>query len=129
MPQLKYSPIPPFWNGTSVYDESKGSWLKSFFAIREINKAAKQLGYRKFQTLEVIPAIENARNLQDKITSLIAPFEEDSIWRGWDTSGNELSQASKKYDDTYHSLTSVLGLTDDPAEILRVLNTKLCRRS
>lgn len=115
----------PINEWSAVYEESRGSWLKSFFAKIKINKAAKQLGYTKFSSLDVIPKIQSAKTLQDELSSISGLFEEDNIWQGWDTPSHELANASQKYTETYQSITEVLGLTDDPAELLSALKSKL----
>ena len=109
----------------AVYDDVKGSWIKSFFAKRRINKTAVALGYEKIQNMEVIPEMRKAVTLQNDILELSEAFREDNIWQGWQTTVQELSEASDRCTDIYQDMTAALGLTDEPSELLAGIKSKL----
>ena len=52
-------------------------------------------------------------------------FEEDKIWRGWDTKPEILRQAASAGKIAHSALTEVIGLTDDPADLLTAIKSKL----
>ena len=115
----------PVGEWCALCEEAKNSWIKSFFAKRKINKAAVALGYGKFQNLEIMADIYKASILQKDILPLSEAFKEDNIWQGWQTSGDELADASTRCSNTYQNMTEVFGLTDEPPELLTILTSKL----
>ncbi len=119
---LAKSPITEWVN---IYNGAKESWFKRFFATIRINSAAKKLGYEKFKDMSVLTAIEKAADLKEAIFLLVAPFEEDKIWHGWDTTAESLSAVAVKGKAAYKALTEAINLTDDPSIILTAVKSKL----
>tara|TARA_R110001592_G_scaffold260282_1_gene524769 strand:+ start:94311 stop:100136 length:5826 start_codon:yes stop_codon:yes gene_type:complete len=119
---LENSPISE-WVG--IYDLAKESWFKSIFARMKINSSAKKLGYEKFKDMGVLPDIEKAAHLQKTISPLAAPFEEDNIWQGWDTTADSLNEAATRGKAAHSSLSEVVGLADDLSIVLTAVKTKL----
>ncbi|EAW31102.1 hypothetical protein GP2143_03238 [marine gamma proteobacterium HTCC2143] len=119
---LTNSPVAE-WVG--AYEEAKGGWFRRFFARRKINGAAKKLGYVKFNDMSVLSDIEKGVHLQDTIMPLAAPFEEDKIWQGWDTTPASLSESAVRGKTAYKALSNIIGLTDDPAVVLTAVKSQL----
>jgi very-short-patch-repair endonuclease len=119
---LANSPVAE-WVGT--YDEAKDSWFKRFFAKMKINKVAKKLGYEKFNDFSVLSNIEKGAKLQDAIVRLAAPFEEDKIWQGWDTTSESLSAAAIRGKAAHCALSDIIALSDDPSAVLTAVKSKL----
>ncbi len=122
---LANSPIKEWVN---AYESAKSSWLKRFFAKIKINGAAKKLGYKKFVDLNVLSNIEKASGLQDFILRLAAPFEEDRIWRGWDTTPDSLNDAVIRSKAAHKALSNIISLSDDPAVVLTAIKSMLVDR-
>lgn len=108
-----------------AYEETKDSWFKRFFAKLKINGAAKKLGYEKFKNMDVLSDIEKGARLQETIVPLAAPFEEDNIWQGWDTTAESLSAAAIRGKVAHKALSDIIGLSDDPAVVLTAVKSKL----
>ncbi len=115
----------PVAEWVSIYGQAQGSRFKCFFGKIKINRAAKKLGYEKFSGLEILSNIERAAGLQKSITTLAPPFEEDEIWRGWDTTHDSLNEAFMRGSAAHKALRDTLGLTDDPAVVLTAVKSKL----
>ena len=108
-----------------TYDGAKGSWFKRFFAKLKINKVAKKLGYEKFKDFGLLPNIEKGARLQEAIVRLAAPFEEDRIWHGWNTTAESLRVAGIRGKDAHKALLDIIALSDDPAVVLTAVKSKL----
>ncbi|MBB3062013.1 DUF4011 domain-containing protein [Microbulbifer rhizosphaerae] len=115
----------PIAEWVDIYDGVKESWFKRFFAKLKINSSAKKLGYEKFKDMGVLSEIEKAAHLQESIVSLAAPFEEDKIWQGWDTTAESLSAAMIRGKAAHKALAEVIGLTDDLSIVLTAVKSKL----
>jgi very-short-patch-repair endonuclease len=115
----------PISEWVEVYDSAKESWFKSIFARMKINSSAKKLGYEKFKDMDVLSDIEKAARLQETIAPLAAPFEEDKIWHGWDTTADSLSTAADRGKAAHKALTDVLGLADDLSIVITAVKSKL----
>ncbi|NCN44105.1 MAG: hypothetical protein CO158_08175 [Piscirickettsiaceae bacterium CG_4_9_14_3_um_filter_43_564] len=109
----------------NIYDGAKKSWFKRFFARIKINSSAKKLGYKKLKDMSVLSEIEKAANLQETIVALAAPFEEDEIWQGWDTTAESLSAAMVRGKAAHKALAEVIGLSDDLSIVLTAVKSKL----
>ncbi|WP_252177136.1 DUF4011 domain-containing protein [Endozoicomonas sp. 4G] len=117
--------LTPFADWCALYDEAKGSWLKSYITKLKVNKAAKKIGYKKFQDLNLLPEIRKAGNLQNHILTLAETFEDDNIWQGWQTSSGDLAQSNHRCNSIYQNIKQALSLTEDPAGLLAAIKTKL----
>lgn len=115
----------PVAEWVDTYEGAKASRFKHFFAKLKINSVAKKLGYDKFKDLDVLSDIEKGFRLQEIIVPLAAPFEEDKIWQGWETTPRRLSDAAVRGKSAYKALTNIMGLTDDPAVVLTTVKSKL----
>jgi very-short-patch-repair endonuclease len=115
----------PVTEWVDIYEGAKDSWFKRFFAKIKINRAAKRLGYEKFSDMGVLSDLENGVRLQESIISLAAPFEEDKIWQGWETTFQSLSEAAVRGKTAHRALADTIGLTDDPAVVLTAVKAKL----
>ncbi|MDO6424459.1 DUF4011 domain-containing protein [Saccharophagus degradans] len=109
----------------NLYEESKDSWFKLFFAKLKINKEATNNGLAKFTDLNNLYSLRTAFELQKKITPLAKLYESDGVWLGWDTSAEDLKAAAARGVAFYKALTTAVGLVDDPATILTAVKTKL----
>jgi len=119
---LENSPIAEW---VDIYGRAKGSWVKCFFAKIKINSAAKRIGYEKLKDLDLLSDIEKGASLQETILQLAAPFEEDKIWQGWDTTAESLSNAASRGKAALKALSNIMGLTDDPTIVLRSVKSSL----
>lgn len=119
---LANSPVSEWIN---IYEGAKGSWFKRFFAKIKINGAAKKLGYEKFSDMGMLSDLEKGVRLQESIVSLAAPFEEDKIWQGWDTTPESLNDAAVRGKAAYKALVDIIGLTDDPVVVINAIKAKL----
>ncbi|MGO0305191.1 DUF559 domain-containing protein [Endozoicomonas acroporae] len=117
--------VTPVADWCALHDEAQGRWLKSFITKLKVNKAAKRIGYKKFQDLNLLPEIRKAANLQNHILSLAETFAEDNIWQGWQTTSEDLAQANDRCNSIHQNIKQVLSLTDDPADLLTAIKTKL----
>ncbi len=115
----------PVAEWVDTYRRVKDSWFKRFFAKFKINSVAKKLGYDKFKDLAVLLDIARGFRLQEVIMPLAAPFEEDKIWQGWDTSAESLSAAAIRGKAAHKSLSDIIGLSDDPSVVLTAVKSKL----
>lgn len=115
----------PIAEWVEIHEASKASWLKSFFAKIKINSAAKKLGYDKFEEMEVLAHMKRAVHLQEKIALLAAPFEEDKIWQGWNTTAESISEAASRGKIAHKNLVEVVGLVDNLSIVLTAIKSKL----
>lgn len=115
----------PVAEWVETYNVAKDSWFKRFFAKHKINKAAKKLGYEKFNDFEVLSIIEKGAQLQEVIVRLSAPFEVDEIWQGWDTTSESLSAAAIRGKAAHGALSDIIDLSDDPSLVLTAVKSKL----
>lgn len=120
---LEQSPIDDW---ISLYEESeKQSRLHSFFTRFKINRAAKKLGYSKFEDLSVLMPLKNAQLLREQIASSADMLISDGIWTGWDTSSEWLGEAAVRAEEAYSNLSILMNLTNDPTQILSVMKARL----
>jgi very-short-patch-repair endonuclease len=115
----------PVAEWVATYGEKKHSWLKRFFAKRKINGVAKKLGYSKFSDMEVLYGLEKAAGLHTLIANLAAPFEEDNIWQGWDTTPGSLDESVARGKEAHKALTEIMSLTNDHPVVLTAVKSKL----
>lgn len=115
----------PITEWVKIYESAKDNWFKRFFAKIKINGAGKKLGYKKFSDMGVLSDLAKGALLQESIVSLAAPFEEDKIWQGWETSPESLSEAVIRGKAAHKALAEIIGLTDDPAAVLTAVKAKL----
>lgn len=119
---LSRSPIAEW---VSTYKNAEDSWLKRFFAKLKINRAARKIGYTKFKDLDVLQELDKAHRLQEIIVPLVPAFESDNIWQGWETSSESLREAAITGWNAHQALSELLGLTEDPAQVLTAVKAKL----
>lgn len=101
------------------------NWFKRVFAKWKINRQGKKLGYAKFKDIGVIAHFKLALNLYESISKIATKFEEDSIWKGWSTSSDELSKSTQRSQDLFKNLNSILVLAKDPGAVLTGLKSQL----
>lgn len=115
----------PIDDWLSLVKEAESSWFKQLFLKGKITKAAKTLGYKKFDDLAILNNIDSAKKYQVKIVDIVAPIEEVGLWRGWDTTPKMLKEA---LDDGMRAVSATrhaLQLVDDPPALLGPIKSKL----
>ena len=115
----------PISEWLSVYAQSRTNWLRHFLAKIKINSAAKKLGYEKFNDMEILSSIDSIANLQEFISNMVQPFEEDNIWQGWDTTYASLAEASMRANSAHKALMNLLILVDDPGVVIAAIKSRL----
>lgn len=103
------------WN--ELYKQAKDGWLKHTFAKIKINRAAKKLGYKKFDNLEVLSNIHRAVELHKEISALADAYKADKIWQGWNTVASDLEQSLARVKTARKALANALRLTNDSATL------------
>lgn len=115
----------PVKDWISLYDESKDSGIRRFFAKFKINRAAKKLGYSAFKDFSVLGKLDRGLELLNIIEPLSEKLLEDKIWLGWETDQNILDEAVSRSEQAYSSLSKVIALTEDPSQVLIAVKSKL----
>ncbi len=115
----------PVSNWIDRYKRTKDSWLKRIITKIIVNREAKKLGYAKLNDLEILLDLEKAENLRIGIDSLKGRFEEDKIWKGWNTEAEDLIQAEVRVKSAHKAVTQIIGLTNDPSVLLNAIKSKL----
>ena len=119
--------LTPIDDWLSLVKEADNSWLKRMFLKGKITKAAKAIGYKKFDDLAILHEIGEAKQYLVKIVDAVGPIEKVGLWNGWDTSPQALKAA---LDDGVHAVNAIrkaLQLVDDPATLLDPIKNKLFR--
>jgi very-short-patch-repair endonuclease len=120
---LEKSPIDDW---SLLYEESKKhSRLHRFFTRFKINRAAKKIGYSKFEDLSVLAPLKEAQLLREQIASYADRLIADDIWIGWDTPSESLDEAAARAEEAYSNLSTAMNLANDPSEILSVMKVRL----
>ena len=115
----------PIAKWKDIYAKAKHSRLKRFFAKMKVNGEAQKLGYAKFKSLEILSTIEKASDLQKTIITLAPSFEEDKIWKGWETTPEDLNKAAVRGRLAHKALLDIVALYDEPAEVIKIVKSKL----
>lgn len=129
--EIKHNVTPALLDKTPIddwcqqYEQVKDSWFKRFFTKLKINRIAKQLGYVKFSDFSILGVLKKAKKSHDSINKEAPLFVTDNIWQGWDTSAKNLNEAYDIGIKAFACLSSILNLTDDPADVLTLVKSKL----
>ena len=109
----------------SIFEEAKDSWWKKLIAKYKINKAAREHGFAAFGELQILYAIKEAKQVVSSLIELSEEFKKFNIWKGWDTTPNELI-GKKEYGETVHELVKNASSTQsDPLALLGSIKAKL----
>jgi|SaaInlV_120m_DNA_3_1039746.scaffolds.fasta_scaffold00966_9 very-short-patch-repair endonuclease len=115
----------PIEEWLAISRDAEPNWLKSFFVMKKINKAAKRLGYQKIKESGLLLKIQDSKQLIDKINAVIPVLETDGIWMGWSTSPDHLNTKLIEGENAKQLVQRAVSLVDDPAEIIGTIRTKL----
>lgn len=115
----------PIDDWLSLVKEAEASWFKRLFLKGKIIKAAKKLGYIKFDDLEILNEIGAAKKHLEIIVDTVDPIEKAGLWRGWDTSPETLRAALDDGMRAVSTIRQALQLVDDPATLLGPIKNKL----
>lgn len=102
--------------------EVEGRWFKGILHKWKINAAAKKLGLSKFDDLEILNQIQRVRNTQCKINELTGKLIDFNCWHGWGTDSRTLQQQYEAGNELRVHLSEVIGLVDDPVQLMIPLN-------
>lgn len=117
----------PIDDWLSLVKEAEASWFKRLFLKGKITRAAKKLGYLKFDDLAILNEIGTAKKYLGKIVDTVEPIENVGLWRGWDTSPETLKAALDDGMRAVSAIRQALQLVDEPATLLDPIKNKLIR--
>jgi len=121
-PRLAETPVDEW---IALFEEAQQSWWKKLFIKGKLNKLARQAGYQKFDELDILYALKDAKGVVSEVVRLSDEFTGNEIWTGWDSEPDSLR--SKQADGAHiHSLVKqVVILADEPMNILTAIKNKL----
>jgi len=121
-PRLTSTPVDEW---IQLFEEAKESWFKKLFIRGKLNKLARSLGYEKFDELDILYALRDAKRVVSDVESLSSEFLDYQIWNGWESNATELAEKKASGEQIHELIKQVIGLTDDPMTILTAVKTKL----
>ena len=109
----------------ALFEEAQQSWWKKLFIKGKLNKLARSAGYEKFSELEILYALKDAKNKVVDVERLSQEFTEHQIWSGWESAPDNLLSKQADGRRIHELIKQVVGLNDDPMEVLAAVKTKL----
>lgn len=103
----------PISDWLEKWELARESFFRRAIAKFSIRREAKKLGYSKLEDLDVLEKMNAAKNICQKIERLAEPFEEDDVWKGWDTPSSDIQQRLKDAHKIRDSLKEILKLSKD----------------
>lgn len=105
--------------------DAEASWFKRFFVKGKITKAARKVGYARFDDLTILNEIGTAKKYLLDILASVEPIENVGLWHGWDTSPQMLKAALDDGVCAVNAIRRSLQLVDDPATLRNPIKSKL----
>lgn len=108
-----------------LFEDAKDSWWKRLFIKGRLNKLARLEGFQKFDQLEILYSLREAKELVSEVGDLSQEFLGMGVWEDWD-SDVEFLRKKKVDGERIHSLIrKSLDLVDDPVVLLVAVKAKL----
>jgi len=121
-PRLAETPVDEW---IALFEEAQKSWWKKLFVKGKLNKLARSAGYQKFNELDILYALKEAKSLVTEVERLSQEFTANEIWTGWDSEVEKLRTKQADGERIHTLVKQAIGLADNPMELLTAIKTKL----
>lgn len=121
-PRLAETPVDEW---ITLFEEAQQSWWKKLFIKGKLNKLARQAGYQKFNELDILYALKEAKGVVTEVVHLSHEFTGNEIWTGWDSEADGLRRKQTDGERIRALVKQVIVLADDPMELLVAIKNKL----
>ena len=107
-------------------DANKTIWPVSIFKKLSVKSSMKKAGVASYRDDATPEKLNKVKEISSQILNLSKDYEKDRVWRGWDTSAEELSEAKEQLSKWATAVRILIDEQDlDPIETLTSLKQKL----
>ena len=121
-PRLHETPVDEW---IALFEEASQSFWKKLFIKGKLNKLARSAGYGKFNELEILYALRDAKKMVVEVDGLAQEFSEHQIWKGWDAQPDELRSKEVSGRKIHQLIKQAIGIADEPMDLMTVVKAKL----